>query len=93
MSEFGAEEHTASKDEWYRPSNRKNAGSADDRAKVAQLGRCVDTGGERLLFSPSRNLRQNIISSNGDKFSGFHMLDLAFNLEHLEPLSESLKGR
>ena len=42
MPEFGAEEHTASKDEWYRPSNRKNTGSVDDRAKVTQLARCVD---------------------------------------------------
>ena len=93
LSGFGAEAHTTTKDKSYHPRDRKNTGSADCRAKVAQLARCVDTGGEHLLFTPSLNLTRTITGVNGDKFSGVCKTDLAFNLECFEPLSKSLKGR
>ncbi|KAG7294015.1 hypothetical protein NEMBOFW57_004076 [Staphylotrichum longicolle] len=92
-SEFGAESHTTAKDEWYRPDDRRNPGSADDRAKVAKLTRCVDTGCGRLLFSRSEDLPDSVIRVNGDEFSGCGTVDLAFNLDYLNPPSESLKGR
>ena len=90
VSEFGAEEHTTAKDMWYRPSNKKTTGSAQNRAKVAQLARCVDTGGERLIFSLLESAanccnhqRQQVLYSLQDRPSS----------ESQGPVSKSLKGR
>ena len=69
MSEFGAEEHTTAMGMLYRPSNKKTTGSAQNRVKIAQLARCVDTGGERLIFSPSSNLPQIVVTTNNSKFN------------------------
>ncbi len=57
------------------------------------MARCVDTGGESLLFTPSPNLARTITSFNGDKFSGFCTMNLTFDVQYFEPLSKSLKAR
>ncbi|KAK4153473.1 hypothetical protein C8A00DRAFT_33763 [Chaetomidium leptoderma] len=92
-SEFGAERHTTAEDKWYRSNSRKTTGFAENRAKVAQLARCVDTGGGRLLFRPSSYLPETIVSTNGSQFDGLSKADLEFDLEYLAPPSKSLEGR
>lgn len=93
VSEFGAEEHTTTKDKWYRPCDRLNAGSAIERTQVASLTRCVDTRDERLLFRTSPDLKRKVLKANGRDFSGFDTLDLAFDIDCLGSLQEWLEGR
>jgi hypothetical protein len=57
------------KDMWYRPNNKKTTGSAQNRAKIAQLARCVDIDGEGLIFSSSSNLPQMVVTTNDSKFN------------------------
>jgi len=92
VSEFGAEGHTTTEDEWYLPRGRAAAGGPDSEPWVPQLVRCMDTGDERLVWTQEPGMARRIETVNGAKFSGNPTVEIAFRLNHLREPTRALGG-